>query len=276
MSDLCGRGYVGGGSIAAICGLSPFSTPLDAYLHIVEPQQYEAEELRFFRRRKALEPFASQCFEMATGLIIDRTNVRYDDAEFPWAKAEIDFEVPYEVDDSWNGETKTIRQEMARFWGNPDDGERPPAYVEAQAQWGMGVHPADGCFVHGLLGLDDDLIYVVERDDEVIKELRARALNFWTWHVEKRRPPQPVNVDDILRLFPRDTGRQVEATDEVLAACEKLDKAKRAIKAADADKTLAEFPIKNHMRDAAVLTQRGKPIATFKTDSRGVRSLRLL
>ena len=208
---------------------------------------------------------------MASGLSVAQFNIRYDDASLPWAKAEIDFECL-----NFNGETKTIRESMAYQWGDPLSGARPPAYVEAQAQWGMGVHPSDGCYVHGLLGLDDDLIYEVERDDEVITELRKRAVHFWTWHVEKRRPPQPSNVDDVLRLFPRDSGRSVEATDEVLAACEALDKARRDIKAADAAKTLAEFPIKNHMRDAAVLTQRNKPIATFKTDARGVRSLRLL
>lgn len=272
MTDILGRGYVGGGSIAAICGLSPFSTPLDAYMHIVEPQNYAEEELRFFRRRKALEPFATECFQMASGREVFFTNTRYDDEELAWAKAEIDFE----TECGWNGETKTIRQEMARYWGKPEDGDRPPAYVEAQAQWGMGVHPADGCYVHGLLGLDDDLIYEVERDDEVIKELRGRARSFWLHHVEKRRAPQPVNAEDVLKLFPRDSGRSVEATDEILAACEKLDAAKRTIKAAGADKTLAEFPIKNHMRDATTLTVRGKTIATWKARTDGARVLRLL
>ena len=92
------RGYIGGGNIAGILGLSPFKTPLDEYLTITgDEQEISAAKRKFFDRRKALEPFACQCFETATGLEIHDTNHRYDDAEFPWAKAEIDAECSREI-----------------------------------------------------------------------------------------------------------------------------------------------------------------------------------
>lgn len=102
------RGYVGGGNIAGILGLSPFKSPLDEYLTITNelPVEISPAKRKFFDRRKALEPFAAECFTQATGLQIVRRNEHYDDAEFDWMKAEIDFE----TDDGGNGETKTVHR----------------------------------------------------------------------------------------------------------------------------------------------------------------------
>ncbi len=268
------RGYLGGGNISGIMGLSPFSSPLQEFLTIVgEGDAPSAEKLAFFRRRKALEPFASECFQIATGLHIVERNHRYDDAEFPWAKAEIDFEV--QDGERVNGETKSVRSSMAWMWGEPEDGEEPPFYVTAQAMWGLGVTGRQKCYVHAMIGLDDDRIYEVYRHEETIAKLRQRAASFWKYHVEPRRPPPPTTIEDINYLYPRDTGRQVEADTEIQLALTERDKCARIIKQKTNAKEMLDLQIKTFMRDATTLTVGGIAAATWKARADGIRVLRI-
>ncbi len=272
MAEILGRGYVGGGSIAAICGLSPFHTPLDAWFHIVEPEKFTQEELDFFENRKALESYAASRFAKCTGHALIEFNQRHDDASLAWAKAEVDARTK----DGGNVEIKTVRERMRDYWGDPMMGNPAPFYVEIQVQWGFGVTGVDFGYVMALIGFDDQRIYDVERRDDVIEMARERASNFWQWHVIPRRMPEPTTTEDLQSLFPRDTGRRVEVTEDVMAALELVDRHRRAIKLEEAQKVAAEFVVKNYMRDAAELTHRGRVIATLKADTRGTRPLRIL
>lgn len=267
------RGYIGGGLIAAVLGLSPFLSPLDAYLQIVDEMQEELspKQAEFFADRAALEPWAAAKFARTTGLEIVRRNERYSDAEFAWAKAEIDAE----VSDGGNLEIKTVHPNAARAWGDPDADEEPPTYVTAQAMWGLGVHPAPHCYVHALIGFDDQRIYRVERDDELIAEIRRQAERFWKYHVLPRHPPPPTNVEDLLRLYPRGTGRAVEADTETQLAMTELHALRQRIKLLESQKAMQEYQIKGFMRDATTLTAGGIAIATWKPRSDGVRVFNL-
>ena len=74
------RGYIGGGNIAGILGLSPFKSPLDEYLTITGDEAEISDAQReFFDDRRDLEPWAAKKFTRATGLQVIRSNVRYDD-----------------------------------------------------------------------------------------------------------------------------------------------------------------------------------------------------
>lgn len=271
---MTGRGYLGGGSIAGALGLSPYQTPLDVYCEITGDMQRPVNEDRraFFDRRKAWEPMARDIFQAKTGAKIVRFNERYTMKTLPWAKAEIDAE----TEDDANVEFKSLRPELRWMWNDPGEdamGAEPPPYVTSQAAWGMGVRANHGCWVHAL-DLDDDLIYWVERDEEVILDIFDRAQRFWTNHIEKRRPPMPVDVNDILRLYGKGTERAVEATSDIAEALRKRDEACKTIKVAEADKLAAEKDIKLYMRDASVLTINGKQVATWKADARSVRTFR--
>jgi len=277
-----GRGYIGGGSIAAILGISPFQSPLDAYLEIVgdESQEKNAEREEFFWRRRALEPFANQCFERKTGLVIHQTNFRYQDNALPWARAEIDAEVIGQdiacLDATCNVETKTVRHDMRDQWGDPRLGEEPPPYVTAQAMWGLGVTGRDICYVHALIDMDESRVYEVWRDDEMIADIRRAASDFWTYHVEKRRAPQPRTAEDLARLFRFDSGRVVEATPEVARSWMIAAEAKAKVALSSNDFERHVLAMKMYMRDATTLAYQGKPIARWKADKRGVRSFRLI
>jgi putative phage-type endonuclease len=266
------RGYVGGGNVAGILGLSPYKSPLDEYLTITGevPEEITPEKAEFFEDRRDLEPWAAKKFTRKTGLQVVRANERYSDPEFAWMKAEIDFE----PEDGSNGETKTVHPNAVGQWGDPDS-EEPPLYVTAQVMHGLGVTGREQCYVQALIGFDDYRLYVVKRDDELIAEIRKQCLRFWTHYVEARRRPQPTTVQDLLRLYKRDSGRAVEAGPEIRAVLEQLVNQKSVLKRTENQILIHELDVKQYMRDATTLTVAGQAVATWKADSRGVRSFRL-
>lgn len=266
-------GYVGGANVAGILGISPFRTPLDEYLLISGEREEVISERQaeFFEDRRDLEPWAAKKFTRKTGLAIVRANERYSDAELPWAKAEIDAE----AEDGGNIETKTCHPNAVRDWGDPDAGEEPPLYVTAQAMWGMGVHPATHCYVQALIGFDDYRLYRIERHEPTITEIRRRVADFWRWHIETRRPPQPTNADDVAKLYERDSGRAVEADDNILGAYADLLIKRMQVKHLEAQREELEFRIKAFMRDATTLLDHGTPIVHWKARADGVRVFRI-
>jgi predicted phage-related endonuclease len=266
-------GYVGGGNIAGVLGISPFRTPLDEYL-LISGEREEVvtpEKAEFFEDRRDLEPWAAKKFTRKTGLAVVRANQRYDDADIPWAKSEIDFE----VEDGGNGETKTVHPNAVRDWGDPDAGEEPPLYVTAQAMWGLGVTGRSHCYVQALVGFDDYRLYRIERHEQTIAEIRSRAAIFWRWHIEARRPPQPVNADDVAKLYERDSGRAVEADADTRAALDHLAGLRSQLRLLDAQREADEFRIKAFMRDATTLLVAGQPALTWKARADGVRVFRI-
>lgn len=254
------RHYIGGGNIAGILGLSPFKTPLQEYLTIIGEEEAPTEDqLDFFARRKALEPFAIELFKRRMpGRDIARANERYTDREHAFLKAEIDAE----TDDGENVEIKSVHPLAAAAWG-PAETDELPAYVAAQAMHGLMVTGRRVCYPVAMIGFDDFRVYRVERDEETIAGLREHAVAFWRNHVEPMVPPEPMTSEDVLRLFEHDNGMSIEATDEITVAFAELRECKRAEKRG---KKLAE-QIKVYMGENTTLTISGEPVATWKTQS---------
>lgn len=255
------RGYIGGGNIAGILGLSPFKTPLDEYLTITgQADAPSAEDEIFFARRKALEPFAADAFQQKTGVQIVLRNERYVDSLAGFLRAEIDFE----TSDDRNGETKTVQAYAAKYWG-PDGTDECPVYVTAQAMWGLGFKPSRKyAYVHALVGLDEDRIYLIERDDVTIAAMREKAIAFWNSHVLTGVAPDPVTLDDALRLFPEDRGNSIEADAEMLILLNELREKDQALKSLEKDVAAMKDRARIYMGEHASLCLEGKPLATWK------------
>lgn len=259
------RGYIGGGNIAGILGLSPFKTPLDEYFTITgQTPDTTPKQEAFFKRRKALEPFAAEVFTQETGRAIVARNQRYTDDAHNFIKAEIDFQ----SDDGWNGETKTVHPMAVRDWGQTGSDEAP-LYVIAQAMHGMGRNGAPGAWIHALVGLDDDRIYRIERDDEMIAAMTDRAVAFWNDYVLTSTPPDPTCVEDVIALYPRDSGRWIIADAAAEADAARLKELKAQIKALEKDHDEVADRIRLLLRDATTLADpaTGKPLLTWKAQT---------
>lgn len=268
------RAYIGGGNIAGVIGVSPFRTPLDEY-HVIlgDSPEIDQETERFFRRRKALEPFAATVLQ-DRGFTIYRQNHRHQDEGIPFFRAELDAEVV--GGDAWpidNAEFKSVHPMAAKEWGHDGDPDGAPTYVTAQAQWGLGLTGRARGFVVAVIGFDDSRVYPIPAAPDVIGYMREKAVKFWENHVLRKDPPAPTTVEDVLRWIEPDPSKVLEASDTDLAHdVAAFIEARTVSKESEAKVDVLKARIQLAMSDATTLTLRGKPVITWKKASDGAKT----
>lgn len=224
------RSYLGSSDIAGILGLSPFEghTPVGVYLaKTIGRSPLDEKTERFLRNRKRQEPIVLDILRDEYGLHASAVNHRYTDPEFPFLAAEIDFEfaVTPELQSTFpvlqqlpvgtlvNGEIKTVHPFAAHEWGEMETDEIPIHYA-AQAAFGQGVTGRRLTMFAVMVGADGVTPYWFWRDDETVDGIRQKAVEFWA-NVQRGVPPEPVQIEDVYRLFPKNKETYIEATPEV-------------------------------------------------------------
>jgi len=259
VGELDRTSYIGSSDAAAILGVSKWRTALDVYMDKVNGKQPDdPSKQKIFARGKRMEPYIIDLFAEETGLNIVRRGFRYQDAEYPFLCAEIDAE----ADSGENVEIKTVHPFAAKEWGLMDTDEIP-VYYAAQAMHGLMITGKQVCIFGVMVGMDDFRTYRVERDDEVIKLLRQKEIEFWH-QMEQRIPPEAQTLSDADRLFKKDTGIEIEADNESLEAIMQLKDLKEKAKQLDIQIKKAETVVKLKMKDASVITMSGTPLITWK------------
>lgn len=256
--------YLGGSDVGALLGVSKWKTPLQLYLEKTgqSVEEIDPAKAKIFRRGKRMEPVVFEMMAEESGILAVARNQRYVDSEHEFLSCEIDGEAIIDAA-RINLEVKTSHPFAAGQWGEEGTDEMDVAYV-AQAQHGLMVTGRNLCIFGVLVGADDLRTYRVERDDETIAAMRGREVAFWREHVLARVPPEPQTHDDLLRLFAKDTGRSVEADNEIAEAVNKLRAAKAAIKSLEFEAAEHELAVQSFMQDATTVTYGGKPLATWK------------
>jgi putative phage-type endonuclease len=210
--------FVGGSDIAAIIGISPWMTQADLWLRKMHPLPDEDSEVK--KRGRRLETYILDMIKEEYGIVALTRNQRYVDLDVPYFACEVDFE--YEDAETGaieNGEIKTVHPFKSNEWGDAGTDQLPLHYL-AQNQWGIGVKGRQRCRTFALIG-DDLKQFVVDRDPETIKAIRARADEFWQRYVIPRERP-PIDYEDertldlLKRLYPGTNGATIEATEELI------------------------------------------------------------
>jgi putative phage-type endonuclease len=300
------RTYIGGSDIAAIMGLSPWKTPLQLYEEKVAtepPPPIDEEKRRFFARRKRQEPVVAEMLYDTYGIEVTRLSLddnpnRYIDGEHPFMAAEIDFEFLMTdiVRDAFfdrpdfgaipngtllNGEIKTVHPFKAQEWGE-EGSESVPVHYAAQSLYGLGITHRPATLVAALFGLDSLVLFPLMADAETIAGMRQKAVTFWVQHVLAKIAPDPINMEDMMRLFARVNGKPVEADEGTIQMLDDLRRIRSSIAAMADEKEELEFKVADFVRrqwgvapdldaqaiDNAIITLGGAPYATWKKQSR--------
>jgi putative phage-type endonuclease len=265
--------FLGGSDIASILGVSPWKSPYELWLSKTGraplEQVSEAQQKRFDRGHR-LEPVV---LDMLIDRLVDegheveliRRNERYIDAEHPFLACEIDFELMLNGEHI-NGDCKTVHPFAAKKWGEEGTDEVPIEYA-AQFMHGLGITKRRRCIVATLIGMDDLLIYFVDRDDETIDAIRARAVQFWNECVLLDLPPDPIDFDDCKAIYAKSNGGTIEATSEIRDAVFALKETKHKLKVLEHQEEELSFRITDFMRPNATLTAGGNVIATWNNQN---------
>lgn len=247
--------YIGGSDVAAILGLDPYGkTPYTTYLAKIgeAPAEMDADKRRFLERRKRWEgPIVEMLREEFGGEIV-ATNNRYIDAEHDFMAAEIDFEWRDADGSAQNGEIKTVspRAFGERYGWGEEGSDEVPIHYAAQVMHGLGVTGRKVCVVAAMIGLDSMIFYRIERDDDLIADIRGKLTKFWTQHVVPRRPPEPIVIEDQIKMMLRQKGRPVQLTDEQLSMLKRIREIGQSISRLEEEDKEVKFQLLDTIRRA--------------------------
>ena len=233
---------IGGSDVATILGLNPYKTPLQLWEEKTGRSSGSAAvESAYWGT--VLEGVVAKEFSQRTGMKVQKVNYMLSTGENGWMRGNIDRAV---VNPAIAGRVSVLKQEkveecgrllstdiglecktasvyMSEHWGDSQEAEilagkivtehKIPLYYETQIQWYMAVTGIETFYVAVLIGGQDFRMYEVKRDQDVIDAIVSKCRDFWENHVLKDVPPAPINVDDIKKLYAKDSGEMTEATD---------------------------------------------------------------
>lgn len=200
---------IGASEIAAIAGLSKYSSPWDVYSRKIgeAPERDDEDETSVHTRSgwgHRLEPTIRQAYADLTGLDVLIPPGSLFHHENRWARATPDG-IASDHEERRLVQIKNVGQFLAREWA-----DQVPDYVQLQEQWELYVTDLRRADVAALIGGGEFRVFPVYRDDEMIDGLVTIARDFWEG-VQTRRPPT-IDASDACRahITKRLTAKKVE------------------------------------------------------------------
>lgn len=262
--------FIGGSDVAAVLGISPWRTPLELWKDKITPRLEEEQKPCFVRGKKwesvVAEMLVADLESKGHKVEIVSSNQRYTDKIYPFLACEIDFEL--RLDDEkeiTNTELKTVHPFKSKEWGESGTDDMPIWYT-SQVMHGLGVTKRKKGILAALFGADELRTYPVDADGETIVALRERCVSFWNERVLKEIPPEPVNLNDLSILYPKNDEAKILHADENLTSYVlRLRAIESEIKAREDEYKAIEYALKLEMKESThLLLPTGKTALEWK------------
>lgn len=284
---------IGGSDVATVLGLNPYKTPLSLWEEKTgKTKSSPAGEAAYWGT--TLEDVVAKEFSKRTGMKVQKVNYMLSKGEDGWMLGNIDRAVvnpaiagrvsvlkPEKVEECGRLlstdiglECKTASVYMSEHWGDSQEAEilagkivtehKIPLYYETQIQWYMAVTGIETFYVAVLIGGQDFRMYEVKRDQDVIDAIVSKCRDFWENHVLTDVPPAPINVDDIKKLYAKDSGEMTEATNEEATDIGELRNLKEQIKSLKEQEEAVASRLIMAIGEKTGLTLGGKKAVTYK------------
>ena len=213
-------GYIGGSDIAAVLGLSRWKTPLQLWAEKtgqVIPEDISGKMQ--VRLGNKLEATVCDLFTEETGKKVARVNEALVHPKYPYLRGLIDRRV---VGEKAILEAKTTSPWNSKAW----EGESMPQDYILQTMFYMELAGAERGYLACLIGNQEFVYKVIERDDKLQKEIIAKAVDFWTRYIEPKVMPTMITSRDaetLYSLYPLgDEGEAIELDDTANALVDTL------------------------------------------------------
>jgi putative phage-type endonuclease len=246
---------IGGSDQAAICGLSPWKTPLQVYLEKTGEAAPTPDNPAMAYGRM-LEPVIRDWYTSETGVpVIVPDEIAHPKYGFLLANL-----------DGLTGE-KVIEIKTARSdndWGEPGT-DHIPLYYMTQVQYYMLLVNLPLADIPVSFYGQMPVIYTVEADPEIQEMLLEKSIKFWEL-VQRRTPPDPVNMADMVAMFgKRSVAAEVVAPAGIQNVVRHYKEAQNQIKSLEKSIEAYKFEICNVLGEKDTLIGLdGKPMATWK------------
>jgi putative phage-type endonuclease len=264
------RGGIGGSDIAAIMGLSPWTSPYSLWIDKTRATADDADNdsMEFGRRA---EPMLAGYFEDRTGLVVAGEQTWCSKPGDEWMRCTVDGFVfdgggEHSMDDALGvAEYKTTGDAPAEW-----EREIPP-YYQCQGQWTLAVTGLERVWfgvLHLAFGRPKFRVYELVRDEADIALLTKAARAFWFDHVVTGIAPatdgSEATTEALRDAWEPNDEATVEADLTVWTMLADLATFKARAKAIADDIAAHENAIKAHMAEATALTHgvddKGRPV----------------
>ncbi|MCS6827081.1 MAG: YqaJ viral recombinase family protein [Caldilinea sp.] len=274
------RTGIGGSDIAAVLGLSPWRTPLQVWLEKTGREAYtpDAQALERMQWGARLEDIVARHYAEVHKAKIQRVNTTMRMPQHPYIMGNIDRAVcMHGTAPRWRdqlgrltGAEKILEVKTAAAsalslgeWGSPGTDEIPKHYW-LQVLWYLGIAKVEVGDVAVLFGGQTYREYAIRLDEALFGDVVQFAVAWWQKHVVGDEAPAPMSAADVLKLFPADSGRSVDATPELRELYFQAVALKRQIDEATKKYEAAVDQIKVALGSASELLVDGRPVVTWK------------
>lgn len=258
------REGIGGSDAAAVAGLSPYGNPWTVWADKRGLVPLEAEEPRWMRAGRLLEPVVIEWFTEDTGIeVVDRQAMVIGERD--WLRATLDGRAHQAGEGHASPPFGVVEVKCSNgLDGQWRDGV--PEHIVIQAQHQMAADGASRAYVAVLLRGDTFLWFLVERDEGAIAALLEAEQAFWVKNVLGGVPPtvdgSERTTQAIRAAFPRpQTGKAVELPAAADADIRTYLRESMAEKSAKGAKQQAANRLAALLGDAEVGTIAGRPVA---------------
>lgn len=191
---------VGGSDVAAIFGVSPWTTPLDLWKikkgQMKPPVKANANQLEMGH---LLEPIAAYWYAKKTGNRVYEDTHLYQHADFPFALANFDRRFERSSDNEPGIlECKSCTYHKADEWAD----DAIPLYYELQLRFYLAVADVKIGAFSAVWGNnpDNDLAMPAITRDKAKEDMIFERLEEWNWSLEHDKPPTMADVAPKLAL----------------------------------------------------------------------------
>ena len=188
------RNSIGGSDAAAACGQSPWTSQLALYCDKMGllPDRETNESMR---RGTYLEEYVAQRFQEETGKKVRRDNFMYSSDDFPCLTANIDRVI---VGEDAGLECKTMNDYSSNDY-DFESGEIPVQYY-CQCQHYMMVMGWSYMYIAFSSNFKFSWLKI-DRNDEFIKDMRQKELDFWYNNVIKKIRPEADGSESAMKTL---------------------------------------------------------------------------
>jgi len=181
---------IGGSEIGIIMGVNPYQTPVELYFSKIE--KLEIKDNQHMKMGRRTEPIIADTFaEETNSTIIKPPKDYYIDGIFIASPDRF----------YHNGSDKIYILECKNTTKKIEDDAEYSHYL--QLQWYLGIIGYESGAVAYLINGYDFKYFSYNREEKIIAEMRQKATDFWNNHIIPRIPPEPVNANDIIQLYPK-------------------------------------------------------------------------
>jgi putative phage-type endonuclease len=240
------KNYLGGSDLAAILGLSRWKTALEIWgekTGELEPE--DISEKLHIRVGNKLEQSVGELFTEETGLQIEKVDETFFHPTHKFLGANIDRKI---VGKDEGLEIKTASSWKLHEW----DDENIPQEYYLQCMWYLAMTGLKKWHIICLIGNSDLKIVPIERDEDLIKSMIEKAVEFWTTYVIPKVMPFSISYKDsdvLFKLFPEAIKSEVEFGPEVDAEIDSLEAMKAESKSLEASIEKAENELKARLKE---------------------------